>query len=100
LAVAGKQVVWCVLQEYFFRVRPAARNISYGDVSDRVALRHRLHCQPFSWYLANVYPEQTLPDKNNPAAMPPGFLADVVKKKKEPTVVREGRVCVTGIPCP
>ena len=73
-------------------MRPAARNLSYGDISDRVALRRRLHCQPFSWYLANVYPEQTLPDKNNMAAVPRGF-ANIGDKKKQTMIVKEGRVC-------
>jgi len=81
-----------LLQEYFYRVHPGARNLSYGDVSDRVALRHRLHCKPFSWYLTNVYPEQMLPNKNNPAAIPPGLPANFDFKKRELPVVRSGRV--------
>ena len=83
------------MQEYFFRVHPNARNLSYGDVSDRVALRHRLRCHPFSWYLANVYPEQMVPDKNNPAAVPPGFPANFHFQKKELDIVKTGWVrCV------
>ncbi|XP_067106584.1 polypeptide N-acetylgalactosaminyltransferase 9-like [Osmerus mordax] len=31
--------------------------VDFGDVSDRVALRKKLRCRSFQWYLDNVYPE-------------------------------------------
>ena len=39
----------------------------YGDITDRVALRKKLKCKSFKWYLDNIYPDSQMPDLYPPA---------------------------------
>ncbi|KAJ8380183.1 hypothetical protein SKAU_G00009610 [Synaphobranchus kaupii] len=34
--------------------------VDFGDVSERVSLRKKLHCRSFRWYLEHVYPEMRI----------------------------------------
>ena len=52
--------------QFFFEVNPAAKNVRYGDVSDRVALRKSMRCESFKWYLENVYPDLPSPPHKGP----------------------------------
>lgn len=47
--------------EFYERSNPAAASANFGDVSARLALKQRLQCRPFSWYLEHVYPEAHIP---------------------------------------
>ncbi|GAB0088572.1 Polypeptide N-acetylgalactosaminyltransferase [Sergentomyia squamirostris] len=47
--------------KYFIEQQPTAKTVDYGDVSNRKALRERLQCHSFQWYLDNIYPEIEIP---------------------------------------
>uniref|UniRef100_A0A8C3WPB4 Polypeptide N-acetylgalactosaminyltransferase n=1 Tax=Catagonus wagneri TaxID=51154 RepID=A0A8C3WPB4_9CETA len=53
-------------KEIFYRrnlqAAKMAQEKSFGDISERLQLRERLHCHNFSWFLHNIYPEMFVPD--------------------------------------
>ena len=55
-------------KELYYNKKPQARNMEYGDISERVALRKRLQCKSFKWYIENVYPDVQMPELNPPAS--------------------------------
>lgn len=42
-------------------LRAGALNVPVGDVTERRALRDKLKCKSFRWYLENIYPESQMP---------------------------------------
>ncbi|PVD31135.1 hypothetical protein C0Q70_10413 [Pomacea canaliculata] len=66
--------------KYFFQTCPSAVNMDYGNITERQALRKKLNCKSFKWYLDNIYPEQTLPAAVDSNAV-------IRKKEKEVEII-------------
>lgn len=49
-------------KDVFYMMSPHLRSNSVGDVSERLALKDKLQCKSFQWYLDNIYPEQSVPN--------------------------------------
>jgi len=58
-------------KEIYYKAYPTARGWGTGDISERIALRERLQCHDFEWFLKNVYPEMFLPLVHVPNTPPP-----------------------------
>lgn len=41
-------------KEYFYTREPSARYLDMGDISEQLALKERLQCKSFSWFMENV----------------------------------------------
>lgn len=75
-------------KEQYLSLRPELRDRGYGDISERVALRQRLQCRSFRWYLDTVYPEmQTVANGNK--QQQPLFIN---KGARRPKVLQRGRL--------
>ncbi|KAE9539442.1 hypothetical protein AGLY_004694 [Aphis glycines] len=48
-------------KHFYYAINPGASNVEVGDVSERLALREKLKCKSFRWYLENIYPESQMP---------------------------------------
>ncbi|KAL0267144.1 UNVERIFIED_CONTAM: hypothetical protein PYX00_009494 [Menopon gallinae] len=44
-------------KEYFYTREPLARFLDMGDISEQLALKKRLKCKSFSWFMENVAPD-------------------------------------------
>ncbi|CAG9531035.1 unnamed protein product [Cercopithifilaria johnstoni] len=56
--------VWLGDYKYLYlRKVPSARYVNFGDIAARLDLKKRLQCKDFDWYLKEIYPELTIPSK-------------------------------------
>lgn len=57
-------------KEYLYQRRPHYRNLEYGSITKQKALRERLNCKPFKWFMEKIAFDQPL---KYPPVEPPDF---------------------------
>ncbi|XP_021349745.1 polypeptide N-acetylgalactosaminyltransferase 5-like [Mizuhopecten yessoensis] len=76
--------VWLDDFKTYYYSRKSQQQITetdFGDISARIALRKRLKCKSFAWYLKNVFPEIYIPGNS--------FASGEIRNKAKP-------VCLDG----
>jgi polypeptide N-acetylgalactosaminyltransferase len=48
-------------KRYYYRTCGDTKKRNYGDISERVAIRERIGCKSFDWFIKNIYPEVPIP---------------------------------------
>jgi len=69
-------------KEYLYKNRPHYKNMDPGDISEQKALRDRLKCKPFSWFMKEVLFD--LYD-HYPPVEPPDFISGEFRSAAFPT---------------
>jgi len=69
--------------EFVYKQRPHYRNMDPGDISEQLALRKRLQCKPFKWFMTEVAFDLV---KHYPPMEPPDFVSGEFRNQASPTL--------------
>lgn len=47
-------------KEFFYTREPLARYLDAGDISEQLAIKKKLNCKSFQWFMDNVAPDMLL----------------------------------------
>lgn len=59
-------------KKYYYRSVGHSKNRDFGDVSKRLEIKRKIGCKSFDWFIKNVYPDISIPEKiRDPITTPP-----------------------------
>ena len=79
--------------EYVYKQRPHYRNMDPGDISEQVALRKKLQCKPFKWFMKEIAFD--LP-KHYPPVEPPDFISGFIQSVEDPDLCVDSGGSLSG----
>merc|ERR1719464_2044310 len=74
--------------EYVYKNRPHYRNMDAGDISQQLALREKLKCKPFKWFMKEVAFD--LP-KHYPPVEPEDFVSGEIRSEDDSSLCVDAR---------
>ncbi|XP_066942249.1 putative polypeptide N-acetylgalactosaminyltransferase 10 [Macrobrachium rosenbergii] len=75
-------------KEYLYKRRPHYRSIDAGDLTEQKAIREKLHCKPFKWFMTEVAFDLV---KVYPPVEPPDFASGKIQSVANPDLCVDSR---------
>lgn len=70
-------------KEYLYERNPRYRNVDAGDLSEQFAIREKLKCNSFDWFIKEIAPDLM---EKYPPVPPPDFASGAIQSEANPSL--------------